>query len=523
MESREGQGSEAADLIAGVVENSMDAIVTTTVGGIVTSWNPAAAKIFGFSAQEMLGRSILTLIPSDRIDEEKLVSAAVTRGQRIPPFYTERVHRNRQRLHVSLTQSPLRDRAGRVVGSSTILRDITAVRKLEEQVGEMRRLESLGQLAAGFAHEFNNSLAIVLGYLGLAEVSARAAEQAAVADTLGKAAAAAQAAAMVTRQLMAFGRQQLLHLQPVDLAGLLREMAPELQGILGPKIEQVIELAAAPLICSGDAASLRQMIANLALNARDAMPTGGRFRLRLAGDDRVVNRAGAAGGATRYARLEVADTGRGIRPEHISRLFQPFFTTKPIGEGRGLGLAAAYGTAAQHEGWIEAESEWGTGTIFRVYLPLVAPKADPGPQPGEPAAAAEPAKAPCRILYIEDDEDVRRFISRALGLMGYEVYAAGEGREALRFWAELKDKIDLVVTDVMMPGEMDGLALVQHLRRERPDLKVLITTAYDEEVFGESGIRADMVLRKPYNLTRFNATVQSLLGRSAELAGQPSQ
>jgi len=256
------------------------------------------------------------------------------------------------------------------------------------------------------------------------------------------------------------------------------------------------------------------MVMNIAVNARDAMPSGGRFRVKLAGDDRVVARAGAAGGATRYARLELADTGRGIRPEHISRLFQPFFTTKPIGEGRGLGLAAAYGTAAQHEGWIEAESEWGVGTIFRVYLPLLTPEAGADRAPGTPAAGGE-APARVRILYIEDDEDVRRFISRALGLMGFEVYAAGNGRDALRFWSEEKDKIDLVVTDVMMPGEMDGLELIQHLRRERPDLKVLITTAYDDEVFGESGIRVDTVLRKPYNLTRFNATVQSLLGRAS--------
>jgi PAS domain S-box-containing protein len=513
MEAQGTLSSEPANLSAGIIENSMDAIVTTTLGGIVTSWNPAAEKIFGYGPREMIGRSILAIIPPDRVDEEKLVIAAVARGQRIPPFHTERIHQNRERLHVSLTQSPLRDGEGRVAGAATILRDITAIRKLEDQVGEMRRLESLGQLAAGFAHEFNNSLAIVLGYIGLAEGAVRAAEQAGVADTLAKAAAAAQDAAMVTRQLMAFGRQQLLQMQQLDLGELLRQMAPDLQAALGPEIEQVLELPPAPLLCNGDAPSLRLSIMNIALNARDAMPAGGRFRVRLAGDDRVVNRAGAAGGATRYARLELADRGRGIRPEHISRLFQPFFTTKPIGEGTGLGLAAAYGTAAQHDGWIEAESEWGVGTIFRIYLPLTAQAAIAIPPAGDPAAAGE-AKAGVRILYIEDDEDVRRFIGRALGLMGYEVFAAGDGREALRFWSEQKDKIDLVVTDVMMPGEMDGLELIQHLRRERPDLKVLITTAYDDEVFGERGVRADTVLRKPYNLTRFNATVQSLLGRA---------
>ena len=410
----------------------------------------------------------------------------------------------------------LRDAAGgptEIVGSWT---DVTQRIQLEEQLRTAQRLEAIGRLAGGVAHDFNNLLTVISGN---GELLARAlAPEASEQMLVGEIRDAGERAASLTRQLLAFSRSQVLAPQVLELNGAVARIEGMLRRLIGEDIELACALAPEAGFVRVDPGQLEQVIVNLAVNARDAMPRGGRLTLETHAGEldaaRCLEHPGMAPG--RYARLAVRDTGAGMSPEVRQRIFEPFFTTKPAGAGTGLGLATVHGIVAQSGGRIEVESEPGRGTCFTILLPSVDAPA--------PAAEQRPAPAPARgretILLVEDEEGVRRIARIALESRGYRVLGAANGRAAVAVADQHGDEIDLLVTDLVMPG-MSGRELADELRARRPELKVLFISGYVEDALARHGIVEEVVafLHKPFSLAELAGKVREVLDETDPQAG----
>jgi CheY-like chemotaxis protein len=384
--------------------------------------------------------------------------------------------------------------------------------RLEAHLRQSQRLEAVGQLAAGVAHDFNNLLTIVQGQsLFLQETVRGADERAAVEDILQAAARGAD----LTRQLLTFSRRQLLQAQPLDLNALIGGIARMLRRLLGP-VSLELQLTAAPVIVQADRSMLEQVIVNLAMNARDAMPTGG--KLTLATETVTLERAALAAPDEypgHFVKLTVADTGCGMKPEVVDRVFEPFFTTKEVGKGSGLGLATlatTHSIVQQHRGWIRVASELAVGTRFDIFLP--ASSAAPAPPVAPSPSAAGGTET---VLVVDDEPGVRRVAEEGLRRRGYRVLSAGSGVEALRLWERHGAEIALLFTDLVMPDGIGGWELAARLREARPDLPVVYTSGYSRE-FAERNSQ-DLqegvnFLQKPYALSRLATTVRSCLDRA---------
>ncbi len=364
--------------------------------------------------------------------------------------------------------SVARDEEGRplrVIGS---LLDITELKAVEEQLRQAAKMEAVGRLAGGLAHDFNNQLHALIGFANF--VARDSGLSGGARSDLLEIQKAAERMASLTRQLLAFSRQQVLAPETLDLNRALAEAQSLLQRLIGTNIEVSLEMAPGPVWVRVDPAQLTQIFLNLAVNARDAMPHGGRFSLKT----------DVAPGS--FARLEVSDTGIGIAPEHLPRIFDPFFTTKEVGQGTGLGLATVHGIVAQSEGHLEVESEPGRGTRFTLLLPLAPPPAV-GPRRTHP----EPGHAR-RVLVVEDEEPVRAIIVRVLADERYEVLQVTNGSEALECLARLDGAVDLILSDVVMPG-LGGGRFAEALAESYPALPVIWMSGYPrEEAFADSHV-----------------------------------
>ena len=392
------------------------------------------------------------------------------------------------------------------------LEDVSALRRLEEQLRQAQKMEAIGQLAGGVAHDFNNILAAMLMQLGLLRLEPKLTpELVAALDQLGK---GANRAATLTRQLLTFSRRQMLQMKPLDLNELLADLLKMLRRILGEHIDLVVEGQAAPLWIEADAGMVEQVVMNLCVNARDAMPQGGRLTIKTESFTLDATAAQTRHGAQpgTFVCLTVADTGCGMDEATQTRMFEPFFTTKEIGKGTGLGLATAYGIVRQHLGWIEVDSKLGQGSVFRVFLPA-RKKASPGlPDPAAPEVTATPHGKET-ILVVEDDEAVRSVAVRCLRRLGYRVLEAFNGVEALQRWNEHDGRIDLLLTDKVMPDGMNGLELAERLRQMSRNLKVIVSSGYSLDMtrpgaWSDQGIR---FLAKPYELEALAVMVRTSL------------
>jgi two-component system, cell cycle sensor histidine kinase and response regulator CckA len=390
-----------------------------------------------------------------------------------------------------------------------IIRNNTERKRLEEQFRQVQKMEAFGQLAGGVAHDFNNILTVIQGNVSLLQVrQLPAAEQdVAVAETLR----AAERAGNLTRQLLTFSRRQPIQLRDIDANEVVASMTKMLQRIIGEHITLETRYAPGGAPVRADSSMLEQAFMNLAVNSRDAMSEGGRLTLETAAvtltETDVRSRPKARPGA--FVRLSVIDTGCGITPEHMPHLFEPFFTTKEVGKGTGLGLATVFGIVEQHVGWIEVESHAGIGTTFSIFLPRL---------PHSVMARTQPPPATVRggsetILVVEDETAVRSVMCRLLERHGYRVFAAESGTAALAVWHEHRAIIDLLVTDMVMPGGIGGRELANQLRAEQPALKVIHCSGYTDEMLGpDSPLRdAHSFLAKPFDHPAFLRRVRDCL------------
>jgi signal transduction histidine kinase/FixJ family two-component response regulator len=354
------------------------------------------------------------------------------------------------------------------------------LRQTEQQLRQAQKMEAIGQLAGGVAHDFNNLLAIILGN---AELAAKDGEQlsANTTECLRQIGDAADRAANLTRQLLAFGRKQVVRAEPLNLNTQITQLSKMLKRIIGEDIQLQSTYGENLPLVRADAGMLDQVIMNLVVNSRDAMPSGGQLCIATRGVefDASAIQTHPEGRAGSFVCLSVMDTGTGIAPEHFARIFEPFFTTKEVGKGTGLGLATVFGIVKQHQGWIEVTSNAGAGTIFQVFLPALE------------ASASEPARSGIRtglpgghevILLVEDDNGVRRISRRFLEEAGYHVLEASCGQEALDVFVQHAGKIDFLLTDIVMPGGMNGPALADHLTLASPSLKVLFMSGYSGDI-----------------------------------------
>ena len=493
--------------LVALVESSDDAIVSKDLDGTIRSWNPAAERIFGYTASEMVGGSVFTLIPPELHDEEHELLGRIRRGEHVAHYETERVRKDRRRIRISLTLSPLLDSAGRLIGASAIKRDVTAQRSLEQQLQQAQRMEAVGRLAGGIAHDFNNLLTVINGLtlLTLPCLQEGSRERA----NLEQVAKAAERAAALTQQLLTFSRRQLAEVEVLRVNDIVIGIESLLRRLLGEQIALDTRLAHDLGGVRANRVQIEQIIMNLAVNARDAMPDGGSLTIQTEnvnlGGLFVHERLRLEPGP--YVVLSVRDTGQGMDAVTQANIFEPFFTTKAPGHGTGLGLATVYAIVQQAGGAVYVYSEPKLGTVFKVYLPRVdagAGVAEAAPLP----PPAEMARTDGRtILLVEDEPGVRSFAAQVLEDSGYAVVQAASGEEALERVATIAEPIALLLTDVVMTG-INGRVLAERLRVLYPKLCVIYTSGYTEDVVLRAGVMAEGVtfLQKPF-------TPQSLLER----------
>jgi PAS domain S-box-containing protein len=629
------QVQEANQRLAAIVVNSEDAIVSKQLDGTIVSWNAAAERIFGYSAAEIVGRSIFELVPPELHADEHQVLDRIRLGQPVAFREAERIRKDGSRITISASVSPIRDATGRVIGASSIKRDVTAERQIrtllaaesarsrelaaaldlaqvmmldqdgritywssgaarlygwsadeamgrvaaellqtefgtplpdiqaelyqrgrwegdlvqaaqdgrrlsvssqwllrrdpagairgivtvdtdqtarreiEERARQSERLEVVGQLAGGVAHEANNQMTVILGAAGF--LLRRSDLPAMARQDVEQVRAAAERTAAITGQLLAFSRRQVLQPLVLDLDDTVLGLQPMLQRTLGERSTVELQLGSAGGLVKADPGQLAQVLLNLALNARDAMPLGGRLAIETFRTELTEGYARRHPGVTivpgRYIVLAVTDTGHGMTRETAARVFEPFYTTKAVGKGTGLGLATVYGIVKQSGGYVWVYSELGKGTAFKVYLPLV-----PEPASAASTTPAAPRASGETVLVVEDEPTVRQMTSRALAELGYQVVEARDGAEALELLGRTNGKVRLMVADVVMPG-MDGPELARRAVSLRPGVAVLFMSGYtDDEVVRRGLLDAGQpFLQKPFTPEALGRQVAQML------------
>jgi two-component system, cell cycle sensor histidine kinase and response regulator CckA len=602
----EKQAHEATARLAAIVSSSSDAIVGKTLDGVVTSWNAAAERSFGYSAAEMIGQSVYRLIPEELHDAERAVLGRLRRGEAVELTESERVRKDGERIWIALSVSPIRDSTGVIIGAASVKRDITDRKKaevelrqnqeqlwlahqaarmgtwrwdigantlrwddglrelyglgpgdsvdgyddfigrvhpddrervgrsvqqalggsgtldyefrillpdgrirwladlgrvatdpagkplyvagvcldvterktVEEHLRDTQRLQAVGQLAGGIAHEANNQMSVVLGaaqfLLRRPDLAPQARED---VEFIRQ---AAERTASITQQLLAFSRRQLLQLQDVDLNRLVQSIEPVLRRSLAEHHELAVRLGLRGGLVRADPRQLEQVLLNLTLNARDAMPSGGRLTIEtcdtsLSAEDTAADSSSPPPGA--YAMVVVKDAGSGMDQDTLKRAFEPFFTTKSVGEGSGLGLSVVHGIVSQTGGYIRVDTAPGKGAAFELYFPLASHvQSTVGPEDASDPVPASPGRV---ALVVEDDALVRSMAVRGLVEAGYRALEAADGRAALEMVRTHKGRVDVVITDIGMP-ELDGYELANRLHAERPDLPVLFMSGYGD-------------------------------------------
>lgn len=417
---------------------------------------------------------------------------------------------------------PVRGPAGQVERIVGVALDITGRKQLEEQLQQSQKIDAIGQLAGGIAHDFSNVLTVINGYSNLLLDNHELPP--AVAASLKHIYVAGGRAANLTRQLLIFSRKSYAQHQSVDLNDLIEVVTTMLKRMIGEHIRLELDLAHPLPRILADTSMIEQVLLNLVVNARDAMPKGGSLVVstgscETTADDCLRNPLAQPGA---HVWLSVQDTGCGIPADVLPRIFEPFFTTKAEGKGTGLGLANVLSIARQHQGWVEAESEVGAGTLFRVFLP-VAPEQSSETQTAIDNLLVQGGKEV--ILLVEDEEPVRAFARTVLQMHGYKVLEAVSGVEALDVWKRHRDRIALLVTDLVMPDEMSGLELADKLRAERPGLKVLFSSGYNPEM-AEVALKTQAgysFLHKPYQPKTLARMVRELLDNATVTTTSPSQ
>ena len=492
-----------------LIEQARDAIITLDPEGRIESLSAAFETFTGATRAPWIGRPLLDLVDEHDRDRVRRPLDEARRGGVPSPFDIHLLSASGARVPVELTLTS-RVEAGQVSGIIAVGRDLTERRQLEQQLRHSQRLDSIGQLAGGVAHDFNNILTVIHGAASILSGSPHF--HPALANALHDIERAAERGGHLTRQLLAFSRQQAMQAADVDLNHVVSNLARLLARVLGEDIVLRLDLDSEPATIHADTGMLEQVLVNLAVNARDAMPSGG--TLGITTQHIIISEADAAlhpdAKAGPTARLTVADSGCGIAPEILPRIFEPFFTTKAEGKGTGLGLATVFGIVRQHGGWIEVASEPGQGATFRVFFPEVGQAAV---ATAGPTKVASPQGGSETILLVEDEAYVRSMVRIALERQGYRVLVAENGPAALALWRENSQSIDLLLTDIVMPDGMTGYDVADTLLEQRPDLPIIFSSGYDPEMLAGRR-RPDCnatFLRKPYDVARLLTAVRTCL------------
>lgn len=498
-----------SDLLTAIANETTDAVFVKDRDGRYLLCNPAAARFMGRSPEDVIGHTDAEFFDADSArliaDRDRLVRESgqtETQEEELTAAGTTRTY--------LATKTPYRDAAGTIVGIIGIARDISDRKRLEKQFLQAQKMEAVGLLAGGVAHDFNNLLTIISGYSDLLLGMLPTADP--MSGSLKAIGEAGERAAALTRQLLAFSRQSVLEPKVLDLNAVVGDTGKMLRRLLGEDVLLATVLDPKLDRVKVDPGQLEQVLMNMAVNARDAMPKGGKLTVETRNvewDDRdAATRADCKPG--RYVMLAMSDMGDGMTPEVKARIFEPFFTTKGVGKGTGLGLAMVFGFVRQSGGAIEVYSELGFGTTFKIYLPAVAEQLAParGPEGGSVGGGTE------TILLVEDEDGVRALALLVLQGHGYKVLAAGDGKEALRAVDKHRGPIDMLVTDVVMPG-MDGRDLAEALRRRFPQIKVLFSSGYTDDAVVRHGVLHEEVafLQKPYSPRALGKKVREVLDK----------
>ena len=501
---------ESLARLATAVEQSAESIVITDTKGIILYANPALEKTSGYTRAEVLGQST-RLLKSGKQDAEfyRRLWSVLAQGEIWSGHFINR-HKNGNYYEEEATISPVRDTAGKIVNYVAVKRDVTREIQLEAQFRQSQKMEAIGQLAGGVAHDFNNILAVIQLQAGLLKTEQTLTDK--QLEYAGDIEKSAQRAANLTRQLLLFSRKQAMQLRDLDLNEVTTNIAKMLQRVLHENIQMQFKLSTRPVLIHADAGMLDQVMMNLTVNAKDAMPDGGDLYIETSVvelDETAAAKMPQARVGS-FARLTVRDTGCGISPENLVHIFEPFFTTKEIGKGTGLGLATVFGIVQQHQGWIIVSSELGQGTAFQVYLPSLK---TPLPKITEGSSFTKVQGGGETILLVEDDTLLRTSTRTALQRLGYRVLEATNGPDAVATWKLHQAEIALLLTDLMMPGGMSGKALGEQILKCNPKLKVIYVSGYSADIAGgdfqvEEGVN---FLTKPFEIAKLAQIVRKCL------------
>ncbi len=484
--------------------------ILTDPQGRITYWSPAAEKIFGNSAEDTLGSLLWETVPTIDAAQDFRALCSQMEQEKAP---LQRTLENRTKDGRSILcawhATPILDAQSGLTGYMAMVQDVSENRLLEERLRQSQKMEAVGQLAGGVAHDFNNILAAVLMNLSLMQMTADLPPD--LVERLEELEREVTRATSLTRQLLLFSRRQVAQFQALDLQEILRNLLKMLRRLIGENIELTFTGSASPLWVNADSGMLDQVLMNLCINARDAMPNGGRLIIgtRLIEVTPALAALNPEARTGLFACLSVSDTGCGIEPGTLKRVFEPFFTTKDVGKGTGLGLATVYGIVKQHNGWLEVDSTPGEGSCFKVYFPVL-------PRVETAAHATRNLDLPRggreTILIVEDEDSVRRMGSLYLKRLGYNVIEACNGQEALKLWHSSAQPIHLLFSDVVMPEGLSGLELADTLRQKDPSLKVILSSGYSTDLLKAGGnLPATAYLPKPYEAGVLAKLIRSVL------------
>jgi PAS domain S-box-containing protein len=503
------QIAEREELFRLIGENAADMIAVVDVSGRRLYNSPSYERLLGYSREELGQTSSFEQIHPD--DREK-VSQAAKEAQRLgvgrSVEYRIR-HKDGHWLTLESTASVVRNNREEVEKLVVVNRDVTERKKLAEQIQLSHRLEAIGRLSGGVAHDFNNLLGVIIGYSEALQKRMPASDP--HREAIDEIYNAGKRAASLTQQLLAFSRKQVLEPQVLDLNAIVAEAEKMVRRLVGEDILLKLSLSPFSGMIKADRGQVERVLLNLIVNARDAMPQGGRLTIETAYsqlDEENINRQGYVIPGN-YIVLKVADTGCGMDVETQAHIFEPFFTTKEVGKGTGLGLATVYGVIKQSGGYIWVESETGKGATFTIYFPQVQAVANPVPE-NKPSCGR---KLQTRtVLLVEDEHSLRKLTRDTLRDLGYTVFEAQHGAEALEIAAHSKAPIDLLLTDVIMPG-MSGRQLADTLSPLRPEMRILYMSGYTDGVIASRGIleSGTLVLRKPFTQQELAQCVEGVL------------
>ena len=505
--------------LAAIIESSEDAILSIAPDGRIQSWNRGAERMFGHSAQKVIGQHKLMMVPPECADEFRTSFARTLREERARPIETVRLHADGHLVHVLESMSPVRDPSGQLVAVAVILHDISALRGLEARLRQSQKMEAVGRLAGGVAHDFNNMLTAILGFNDLVSMSLPQ-DALAQADVLQIRKAGERAAAL-TRQLLAFSRRQEQKPGILRLGEVLTNLEPMLRRLIGEDVQMVFSVASDDVPILADPSQVEQILMNLVVNARDAMPDGGRLEVATSAvqlDEHALP-AGEGLAPGRYAMLTVTDCGTGMDDATRARIFEPFFTTKESGHGTGLGLSTVHEIVRQNHGAIWVFTEQGRGTTFRIALPQ---QPEGAVQPVPVVKSAPLSSGGETVVVVEDEPQVLEFVRSCLVSAGYTVLSVSHPQEATQMLRTHIGAIDRLVTDIVLP-KLNGAEIARIARRYRPEIALLFMSGLSQTVFTDDAPLPEhaSLLPKPFSRQALLVAVREAMhARVAREAGE---